>query len=682
MNVLAIVQARMGSNRLPGKSLKPLAGLPLLGWTVRAARATAGIDDVVVATSTGRENDPIEAWCKDQGIGCYRGSETDVLDRFALVAKALSPRAIVRLTADCPFLDPVIVGQLVRIYLNADGVDYVSNVNPPSWPDGLDAEVVSTASLLEAAEQATSQADREHVTAYIRRNGYRYKAKNLVCPIPGLAEERWTVDTPEDFAFAEAIAAHIDIDVPASHTKVLDVLQSHPELRQISVDVVRRKPVAKDIGLYGPERFETSNRMLERAERVIPLGAQTFSKSKIQYPEKRAPLFLNHGLGGKVYDVDGNEYVDLVGGLLPNVLGYCDPDVDGAIRDQLNRGISFSLSTALETTLAEKLVGLIATAEQVRFFKNGTDATSAAVRLARGCTGRDRILVCGYHGWQDWYIGSTTRNLGVPGVVQSLTTKVPYNDLGAVAAVLKQHSGEVAALIMEPVVNVAPKDGYFDALKALLHEHGALLIFDEVVTGFRFSDGGAQKMFDARPDLSAFGKAMANGMPISALVGRADLMSAMSEVFISGTFGGEALSLAAAIATVDKIGRENVIQALWQKGEYLATRVDALIEKHGLGKVVALTGYPIWKILAYTAHENASANELKTLFVIEMIKRGVLVNASHNLCFAHSDEDLAHVIAAYDGTLGVMAELLARGPIAGALPSPVIEPVFSVRTTS
>lgn len=682
MTVLAVVQARMGSTRLPGKSLMPLAGLALLGWTVRAARETAGIDKTVVATSSGADDDAIAAWCAREKITCYRGSETDVLDRFAMVANAVSPDAIVRLTADCPFLDPVVVGQIVRLFLNSRDVDYVSNVSPPSWPDGLDAEIFSTKALLHAAAEATAREDREHVTAYIRRNAYRFKSKNINCPIPGLSGERWTVDTLDDFHFAEALTRHINPNVAAKHTDILDVLARNPDIRKISAEVTRRKPVDNDMALYLPGDFETSNQLLVRAEKVIPLGAQTFSKSKIQYPEKHAPLFLSHGAGGRVYDVDGNEYVDLVGGLLPNVLGYCDADVDNAIRDQLNQGISFSLSTELETKLAEMLVSLIPSAEQVRFFKNGTDATSAAVRLSRGVTGRDRIIVCGYHGWQDWYIGSTTRNRGVPGVVQGLTHKVPYNDVAAVAECLRKHPDEVAALVMEPVVNVAPMDGYFDELKALLHKNGCLLVFDEVVTGFRFSEGGAQTVFGVTPDLSAFGKAMANGMPISALVGRADLMSEMSDVFISGTFGGEALSLAAAIATVEKISSENVIKFLWDNGGSLADEVQTLIIKHALGDVIGLTGYPVWKILAFKGHKNASANQLKTLFVIEMIKHRVLVNASHNLCFAHTSEDFAHVIAAYDATLSKFAEALRCADFSDFLPCPVIEPVFSVRTTS
>src|SRR5436190_4591350 len=202
---------------------------------------------------------------------------------------------------------------------------------------------------------------------------------------------------------------------------------------------------------YTRDRYARSNEMLKRAEKVIPLGSQTFSKSRIQYPQGQAPLFLTHGRGGRVWDVDGNEYVDLVNGLLPIVLGYCDPDVDGAIRAQLDKGITFSLATELEIELAELLVDIIPSAEMVRFGKNGSDATSACVRIARAVTGRDRIAVGGYHGWQDWYIGATSRHKGVPRAVRGLTHKFAFLDIAALDALLNQHKGEFAAVILETV---------------------------------------------------------------------------------------------------------------------------------------------------------------------------------------------------------------------------------------
>ena len=263
-------------------------------------------------------------------------------------------------------------------------------------------------------------------------------------------------------------------------------------------------------------RYQHSLALSARAEQSIPLGSQTFSKSRLCFPHGAAPLFIERGQGARVWDVDGNEYLDFASGLLAISLGYCDPDVNQAVLEQLNLGSIFSLPHRLETEVAEQLIELIPCAEMVRFGKNGTDATSACIRLSRAVTGRERVAVCGYHGWQDWYIGSTTRHLGVPECVRELTHRFDYNDLGSLKAQLEAHPGEFAAVILEPMNVAWPTPEFLPGLRQLCDQHGALLIFDETITGFRFHLGGAQTLFGVTPDLAAFGKGMANGFPISA----------------------------------------------------------------------------------------------------------------------------------------------------------------------
>jgi glutamate-1-semialdehyde 2,1-aminomutase len=426
-------------------------------------------------------------------------------------------------------------------------------------------------------------------------------------------------------------------------------------------------------------RYRRSAELLERAERLIPTGTQTFSKSCLQFPRGSAPHFLVRGRGGRVWDVDGNEYVDLVAGLLPVMLGHCDPDVDDAIRAQLERGITLSLATELELALAERLVELIPCAEMVRFGKNGTDATSAAVRVARAATRRERIIACGYHGWADWYVGATVRHKGVPGCVRALTHRVPYNDLGALERTLDEHPREFAALIMEPMHAEEPTPGYLQGVRDLAHAHGALLVFDEIITGFRFALGGAQAVFGVTPDLACFGKAMGNGMPISVVAGRADLMRQYEDVFVSGTFGGEALSLAAAVAVIDKMRREPVIEALWRTGEQLGAGARKRIRCHGLEEVLGLAGKPPFLSLSFRGHADASPEAIRTLFAHSMLEQGVLIIASHNVMYAHNEGDLEHVLAAYDHTLGRIARELERPGLAERLGGELIRPVFGVR---
>src|SRR2546426_4552885 len=288
-------------------------------------------------------------------------------------------------------------------------------------------------------------------------------------------------------------------------------------------------------------RYYHSEELLERALKTIPLGSQTFSKSKSSYPQGVSPYFIARGIGSHVWDVDGNEYIDFINGLAAVTLGYNDPDVTKAVREQLEVGVIFSLPHPIEMQVAEKIVEMVPCAEMVRFGKNGSDATAGAVRLARAFTSRDHVAVCGYHGWQDWYIGSTSRNRGVPQSVRDLTHSFLYNDLDSLRSIFKQWQDRLAAVIMEPMNLVEPENGFLENLKELTHAHGALLIFDETITGFRFAKGGAQEYFGVTPDLATFGKGMANGYPLAAVAGRAEFMHLMEEVFFSFTFGGETL---------------------------------------------------------------------------------------------------------------------------------------------
>ena len=350
MKTVAIIQARMGASRLPGKVLSRLGGEVVLGWVVRAAQAALGIDAVCIATSTDARDDAIVRWAGQNKVVVHRGSEHDVLARYADAAKASGAEVVVRLTADCPFLDPQIIAQTVRLRA-VTGAAYASNIDPPTWPDGLDCEVFTVEALLAAATEATRPSDREHVTPFIRNNRARFPAETLTAPLPGLAGERWTLDTPTDLAFLGAVAERLKAGRPPSFLEVLAVLDREPKLREINGDEQRNAGFAKSVSaekLDTSRSFGRSQHMLDRAEQVIPLGSQTFSKSRIQLPPGAAPLFVTHGSGGRVFDVDGNEYVDLINALLPNVLGYRDADVDLAIRRQLTRGISFSLPTDLE----------------------------------------------------------------------------------------------------------------------------------------------------------------------------------------------------------------------------------------------------------------------------------------------------------------------------------------------
>jgi glutamate-1-semialdehyde 2,1-aminomutase len=426
-------------------------------------------------------------------------------------------------------------------------------------------------------------------------------------------------------------------------------------------------------------RYQTSEQWLARALQTIPLGSQTFSKSKTQYPLGVSPYFIERGEGARVWDADGNEYVDFVMGLAAVTLGYQDPDVTAAVRAQLDVGVIFSLPHRLEMEVAEAIVAAVPCAEMVRFGKNGSDATAGAIRLARAVTGRDRVAVCGYHGWQDWYIGSTSRNKGVPRAVRDLTHTFAYNDLGSLRAELERYPNEFAAVILEPMNVTEPAPGFLQGVKDLAHRHGALLVFDETITGFRYEIGGAQQRFGVVPDLATFGKGLANGYPVSAVAGPAELMKAMEEIFFSFTFGGELLSLAAAKATLAKLEREPVIQTLKQLGARLMRELNALIERCNADAFLSVAGDATWSFLIIGDAAPYSSWQIKTLFLQEMFARGILTLGTHNLFYAHGEGEIDRLLAAYGEVVPLLAEAVRSGRLDAHLRCAPLAPLFKVR---
>jgi glutamate-1-semialdehyde 2,1-aminomutase len=425
--------------------------------------------------------------------------------------------------------------------------------------------------------------------------------------------------------------------------------------------------------------FAKSEAYLERALRTIPLGSQTFSKSRTQYPHGVSPYFLTRGKGGHVWDVDGNEYIDFVSSLASITLGYSDPDVDAAVREQLDSGVILSLPHPIEAEVAELICDMVPCAEMVRFGKNGSDATAGAIRIARAFTGRDHVAVCGYHGWQDWYIGTTPRNRGVPQATRDLSHPFQFNDIASLEAIFADHPGAIAVVILEPMSVEWPADDFLQKVKDMTARHGAVLVFDETITGFRYANGGAQEYFGVTPDLASFGKGLANGYPVSAIAGRRDIMMLMEEVFFSFTFGGEMLSLAAAKATLQKLQREPVVKRICEMGDTIRAGLDSLITKYQLGDLFGVKGHPSWSFLTLADARGVTAFEVKTLLMQEMHQHGLLSVGTHNVNYAHSDADIETLLSAYGDILPMIGEAATRGDLLERLRCEPLVPLFKVR---
>jgi len=677
--ILAILQARTSSSRLPGKVLKPILGKEMLLRQIERIQYSNMIDKLVVATSINASDDAIEKMCQDNNIKVFRGDLNNVLDRFCQCARQYNPKYVVRLTGDCPLADWQVIDQTIQYYIKGK-YDYVNNRSKPAFPDGLDVEVISYSALKSACDNAVLPLEKEHVTLYVRHRkdkfklGYYYSAKDL-------SHMRWTVDEPEDFILVEKIYKNLYKNNPKFLMKdVLELLNNEPELLKINSHIGTSEGLKKSLKEdeeFIKMNYKKSEQLLDRALKSIPLASQTFSKSLTTYPRGVSPFFIEKGKGSKVWDVDGNEYIDFVNSLAAVTLGYCDEDVDKAVQKQMKNGVTFSLPHRLEMEVAEKLIDIIPCAEKVRFAKNGTDATSASIRIARAYTGKKHIAVCGYHGWQDWYIGSTTRDLGVPKAVKDLTHKYEYNNIESLEKIFQEQ--ELACVIMEPMNVLYPKDGFLEKVKKLTHENNALLIFDETVTGFRYSLGGAQELFRITPDLATFGKGMANGYPLSAIVGSNEIMQKVEDIFFSGTFGGETLSLAAANAVIDKHKNHNVIGHFVKIGKYLMKQLQELLDEKDLNDIFIVSGHPSWSFLQIKQQERYTTFEIKTLFLQEVFKRGILTLGSHNISFSHTKEDIDKLIVVYTEVLPMVKQHIDNQTLLENIQAKVLESLFKVR---
>lgn len=387
----------------------------------------------------------------------------------------------------------------------------------------------------------------------------------------------------------------------------------------------------------------------QNALQLMPRGTQTMSKCPDQFVDGIYPKFIHRANGAHIFDRHGNEYIDYLCGLGPIILGYNNKTINNAIKSQLEYGITFSLPSVLELELAKLVCKVIPCAEQVRFAKNGSDATLAAVRIARSYTKKEHIAKCGYHGWGDWH-AITLREYGVPSVLKNYVHEFEYNNLDSLEKLLKR--GDIAGIILEPQALTKPASEFLPGVRNLCDKYNAVLIFDEVVTGFRWALGGAQQFYNVTPDLACIGKAMGNGMPISAICGKKQYMQELNHVFFSMTFGGECLSLAASISTITQLQSKDY-NHIWELGTLLEDGINAVAQKHGLK--INFTGSAPRHNLTFT-EEYKDAAGMKDLFFREMCLQNILWSNVIYIQFAHTHEDIAKTIVAADKAFKFVAE--------------------------
>ena len=676
MNILAILQARVSSSRLPGKVLKPILGKPMLARQIERVLLSHRIDQLVVATSTDPSDDGLESLCRQINIPCFRGSLNDVLDRFYQAAQSWQPQHVVRLTGDCPLMDQEIIDAVIDFYL-AGGYDYAANAAQPTFPDGLDVEIFRFSILEQAWKEATLPSQREHVTPFICQQPERFQIGHYR-NAEDLSHLRWTVDEPEDFDLVTRIYESLYPIHPEFHmSDVLALLQQRPDLAAMNQKFERNEGLQKS--LNEDRRHKTLERLnlkkslalQAHAKDRIPGLSQLLSKRPDLYSYGVWPGYFSKAKGVEVWDLDGNRYIDMsIGGIGANVLGYADPDVDQAVREAINNGTSSSLNCPEEVELADLLCELHPWAEKVRFARTGGEAMAVAVRIARAFTGRDKIAFCGYHGWHDWYLAANlgTENalgehfipgldpVGVPKALMGTALPFRYNQLEELQSILESNRNEIAAIVMEPIRNEHPIPGFMEGVRNLADETGAILIIDEISAAFRMNTGGAHLVLWMDPDMAVFSKALGNGYPMAAILGKSAVMEAAQRSFISSTYWTERIGPVAALATIKKHRKYDVGKHLTKIGQAVQNGWRELFEKHGINAHIG--GIPA---MSHFTFDHEKALVLKALFVQAMLEKGFLATTGFYAMFAHQEVHVKAYLDAVNQILPFLKEALSSG---------------------
>ena len=671
LKIVAIVQARMGSTRFPNKVMQPICGTPMIGLLLERLSKAKYIDHIILATSSDPRNEPLTEYVRSLGFEVYLGSEDDVLDRYYRAAKATGADVVVRITGDCPLIDPRLVDAVVAKFKD-NNVDYASNTMPPTFPDGLDTEVFTFKALETAWRRAEDPRHREHVTPYIRGSG-QFVRTNLAGETDN-SGERWTVDEPEDFEVIRKVFEYFNPRRDFSWLEVLALQKERPELFAANRHLIRNE------GLY----LGTGQKLWKRAKRIIPGGNMLLSKRAEMFLPERWPAYFSRAKDCRVWDLDGNEYIDMcIMGIGTNTLGYGHPEVDEAVYRTVAAGNMSTFNCPEEVYLAERLVELHPWADMVRLARTGGEANAIAIRIARAASGRDKVAFCGYHGWHDWYLAANLGDeqtldghllpglepKGVPRNLKGSVLPFNYNDFSELEALVQKH--DIGVIKMEVSRNMGPQEGFLEDVRQLATDRDIVLIFDECTSGFRQAFGGLHKCYGVEPDMAVFGKTLGNGYAISAVIGRREIMEAAQSTFISSTFWTERIGPAAALKTLEVMERERSWERITETGRDIGRRWQALARKHDLpiqiSGLPALIGFsfPVPDMLKY-----------KTLITQEMLKKGYLAATSVYVCTEHTPEVVDAYFEELDPIFALISDCESGRSVDDLLEGPVCHSGF------
>ena len=630
-NVLAIIQARFNSTRFPGKVIQKIDNKTILEILIKRLSKSKYISKIIVACSKNPKDKTILDICKKLGVNYFTGSENDVLDRFYKAAKKYKGVNIVRITADCPLLDYQIVDDVISNFF-LKKVDYASNIHPPTFPDGLDVEVFKFSALKEAYIKTGQSTEREHVTPFIINNK-KFKKFNLK-NYKDYSFLRLTLDEKEDFILIKKIINNFKGNLNFNFKNIVTLYENKKNFFLINSHLTRNEGCNLNAG----------QKMWKRAKNIIPGGTMLFSKNPDLFLPKFWPAYFEKTKGCNIWDLEGKKFLDLsLMGVGTNILGYSRKEVDDAVRKVIDKGNMSTLNSKEEILLAEKLVQMHPWSGKVRFTRTGGEAAAIAVRIARAATGKDKIAVCGYHGWHDWYLSANIsnsenlnshlmKNLPIQGVQKKLKNSAfvfEYNNFNKLKDIVSRNN--IGAVIMEVSRNKNPKNNFLENVRQLTKNKNIVLIFDECTSGFRETFGGLHLKYKVNPDIATFGKALGNGYAINAVIGNESVMNYVNKTFISSTFWTERIGSAAALKTLEIMNKIKSWKIITDIGADVKKKWLQLSKIHNIKlDIKGLDAMPKFDFV------NKNNLYYKTYISQEFLKKNFLASYSIYLCVNHN----------------------------------------------
>jgi glutamate-1-semialdehyde 2,1-aminomutase len=637
--ILLIIQARCGSARLKNKIFLELNNKSILQTIIDKSKISNKINKIVVATSINIEDNKIYNFCNNNNIDCYRGDERDLIDRYYYLCKLLKPSVIIRITADCPFLDVNELDKMIYYFEN-NNYDYLYNTDELNTniicPEGSDIEIFNFKALEYIWKEETEirehsvgilRIKREFYNKFLNISYYDFKL-NITDYKHNFIGIHLSIDDNNDYCVAKFIFDNFKDNI-FSYKDILKFLDNNYETY---INIKNEK-----------QNDRTGQLLYERAKQIIPGGTQLLSKRPEMFLPDNWPAYYSKVEGYTITDLDGNQYIDMgINGIGSCILGASDKDINNDVIECINRGSMSTLNHTNEVYLTEKLIELHPWAGMARYTRTSGEACAIAIRIARAYTNKYKIAFCGYHGWHDWYLATNINSsgldkhligglssIGVPPILEGSIYPFNYNKLDELELLFNKQ--DIGIVIMEPMRSTYPENNFLNNVRNLCNKHNSILIFDEVTSGFRITNGGLHKLFNVEPDIVVFGKAISNGYPLGVILGKKNIMQSAQDTFISSTYWTEGIGFTAGLSTINKFVKYNVAEHIKLIGEYFQNKLKNLSIKHNIK--LNISGLPC--ITTFTFNYENPLN-IKTLFIQEMLKNGYITTLAFYATYAHN----------------------------------------------